>query len=109
MVGQFCNALVGFDGSPGSTETLRVVSEARFADFRRSQPCAGGLRTSARIVVSQHEAVTKVPSEYALTHGFGLLILGMRGDRILRRSYLGRVAGAAAESAGLPVLLLSAR
>lgn len=144
MAGQFCNVLVGFDGSPDSTEALRVamaiaehhvaavtvlrppthfepvgddddeatrlprLAEARFAELRRSQPSASTLRTSARTVVSDHDAVAKVLSEYALAHGFGLLVLGRHGDRILRRSHLGRVAGTAAESAGVPVLLLSA-
>jgi nucleotide-binding universal stress UspA family protein len=145
MAGQFCNVLVGFDGSPDSTEALRVamaiaehhvavmivlrpsrhfepasdddgdeatrlqrLAESKFAEFRRAQPAAGALRTSVKTVVSGHDAVARVLSEYALAHGFGLLVLGRHGDRILRRSHLGRVAGAAAESAGVPVLLVSA-
>ena len=63
---------------------------------------------SVQVVFSDRESAGQVVSNYAAEHGFDILVLGRRGDGAHLRSRLGRVAGMAAQTCSIPVLLLSA-
>lgn len=90
------------------TSALRKMAEACFDEFRRGQPTGDAVRTSVQVVFSDRESAGQVVSEYAVEHGFDMLVLGRHGDGARRRSRLGRVADIAAQACPVPVLLLSA-
>ncbi len=87
---------------------LRQHAEAVFEELRRDQPSVPGVRTSVKVVYADRDDPGRVVTDYAAQHGFDMLVLGRHGDGA-RRKKLGRVADAAIEASGVPVLLLSAR
>lgn len=85
---------------------LREHAEAVFGELQRDRPL--GLRTSVKVIYADRDDPGRVVTDYAAQHGFDMIVLGRHGDGT-RRKKLGRVADAAIEACGVPVLLLSAR
>ena len=61
---------------------------------------------SLRIV--EDKQVARAVYDYAIEHGFDLLVLGRHGDGRPSDPRLGRVAEAAAQGSAIPLLLLGA-
>jgi nucleotide-binding universal stress UspA family protein len=100
--------LEGGSEHDGQSRELRRLAEACFDELTRGPSRLGGVRMSVQIVFSDQESPGQVVSNYAAEHGFDILVLGRRGDGAHLRSRLGRVAGMAAKTCSVPVLLLSA-
>jgi nucleotide-binding universal stress UspA family protein len=79
-------------------------------DFARTR---AALQATSRARIDLHTAagrqVARSLCEYAIEHGFDLLVLGRHGDGGLLHPRLGRVAAEAAKASEVPVLLIGAR
>ena len=100
----------GEDGSVADDEGrgLRTLAEACFAETLRTWPPGAAIvRTSVQVVVADGASPAQVVTNYAVEHGYDMLVLGRRGESGGRGSRLGRVAETAVHLGHLPVLLLS--
>lgn len=88
---------------------LARQAEALLGDLARGLRPDKPVRTSVQVVYSDRGSTAQVVTDYAVQHGFDILVLGRHGDGTHRKSRLGRVADRAVHSCSVPVLLLSAR
>src|ERR1017187_5778090 len=86
---------------------IRRRAEEHFRQARQAAASCRGVRISLQIVEDRH--VARAVCDYAVEHGFDLLVLGRHGDGVALRPRLGRVAEAAARTTSIPVLLVGVR
>ncbi len=94
------------DDHDSERAAIRLRAEASFERVRRAAAAGHQVRMSLQIV--EDKQVARAVCDYAVEHGFDLLVLGRHGDGAGLRSRLGRVAEAAARGTAIPVLLLGA-
>jgi len=94
-------------GKSSERAAIRRRAEEHFAHVRRAATVSRGVRVSLQIV--EDRQVGRTVCDYAVEHGFDLLVLGRHGDGGALHPRLGRVAAAAARESSVPVLLVSAR
>jgi nucleotide-binding universal stress UspA family protein len=99
----------GADEPRGEGGNLREQAEALFDELRRDASVGGGVRLSAQIVYADDRNLGKVVADYAVDHGFDVLVLGRQGGGRRRGTRLGQVADYAVLACPVPVLLLTAR
>jgi nucleotide-binding universal stress UspA family protein len=96
----------GDDSQDGDGGHLRTLAEGVFSDVRRELPATSAVRMSAQVIYADRDNPAQAVTEYAVQHGFDILVLGRHGDGRRWKSRLGRVADRAVHECSVPVLLL---